>query len=355
MTARAYERLETCCGRRYPAAGRGVAGRHNRNRPGVGRARFARGRVSGTGRRAGNGRAQSVLGRLDFDDGDHLQHRPTGASAGRDLLLTDYAPRRRSRSTGPPRWSGTAPASPAVTVTAGRKVARLDDDVLDLDAVDETHLTGEAAAGVAAPGPTGWMGRDTVATIQADQDRIIRDDLNGILVVEGGPGTGKTVVEAAPGRVPALHVPQAAGAARILVIGPNGTFMRHIDQVLALLSLGENDASCSRRSARCTPVSTPARRRHRRPPASRAVPGWPGSSRRPSPTWSRCRQDHADQGSSDDVRLTPSVPEAWRPGAWRRPGDRRAAPAQQGLHVHRGHAGRADPAGGTPGSSAAEA
>ena len=35
---------------------------------------------------------------------------------------------------------------------------------------------------------------DIVATIQADQDRIIREDPRGILVVEGGPGTGKTVV-----------------------------------------------------------------------------------------------------------------------------------------------------------------
>ena len=70
----------------------------------------------------------------------------------------------------------------------------LDDDVLDLDAVDETRLTGEAALLASLRhGRTGRMG-DIVATIQADQDRIIREDRHGILVVEGGPGTGKTVV-----------------------------------------------------------------------------------------------------------------------------------------------------------------
>ena len=36
--------------------------------------------------------------------------------------------------------------------------------------------------------------RDIVETIQAEQDRIIRADLGGVLVVQGGPGTGKTAV-----------------------------------------------------------------------------------------------------------------------------------------------------------------
>ena len=54
---------------------------------------------------------------------------------------------------------------------------------------------------------TGRMG-DIVATIQAEQDRIIRAPMPGILVVEGGPGCGKTVVGAAPGGLPALHAPR---------------------------------------------------------------------------------------------------------------------------------------------------
>ena len=85
-------------------------------------------------------------------------------------------------------------------------------------------------------GRTGTLG-DIVATIQAEQDEIIRSPQAGVLVVQGGPGTGKTVV--------ALH--RAAYLLYthrfpledqgVLVIGPNRVFLRYIEQVLP--SLGE--------------------------------------------------------------------------------------------------------------------
>ncbi len=85
-------------------------------------------------------------------------------------------------------------------------------------------------------GRTGQLG-DIVATIQAEQDEIIRSPQPGVLVVQGGPGTGKTVV--------ALH--RAAYLLYtfrfpledqgVLVIGPNRVFLRYIDRVLP--SLGE--------------------------------------------------------------------------------------------------------------------
>jgi len=85
-------------------------------------------------------------------------------------------------------------------------------------------------------GRTGTLG-DIVATIQAEQDAIIRSPQAGVLVVQGGPGTGKTVV--------ALH--RAAYLLYtyrfpledqgVLVIGPNRVFLRYIEQVLP--SLGE--------------------------------------------------------------------------------------------------------------------
>ena len=78
---------------------------------------------------------------------------------------------------------------------------------------------------------------DIVATIQGEQDEIIRAELPGVLVVQGGPGTGKTVV--------ALH--RAAyllythrfplEGQGVLVIGPNRLFLGYIEQVLP--SLGE--------------------------------------------------------------------------------------------------------------------
>ncbi|NUS91088.1 MAG: DUF2075 domain-containing protein, partial [Nocardia sp.] len=81
--------------------------------------------------------------------------------------------------------------------------------------------------------------RDIVATIQAEQDEIIRLDHPGVLVIEGGPGTGKTVV--ALHRVAYLLYTQRERIERhgVLVVGPNPAFLNHIGRVLP--SLGESD------------------------------------------------------------------------------------------------------------------
>ncbi|HEY2984956.1 MAG TPA: ATP-binding domain-containing protein [Jatrophihabitantaceae bacterium] len=182
------------------------------------------------------------FGRLDLDDGERMYVGRLGLrSDERDQLLVDWrAPASQPfyRATPLQRYGVTRRRH---LQTVARKVVDLDDDVLDLDAVDETHLAGEAALLASLRhGRTGRMS-DIVATIQADQDRIIRDGLKGILVVEGGPGTGKTVV--ALHRAAYLLYTYRNELARrgILVIGPNDTFMRYIDQVLP--SLGENDVA----------------------------------------------------------------------------------------------------------------
>ncbi|MFD1120291.1 HelD family protein [Sphaerisporangium aureirubrum] len=130
--------------------------------------------------------------------------------------------------------------------TRDRRVIGVDDDLFDLDDLteaDRATLNGEAAL-LAALGEkrTGRM-RDIVATIQAEQDRIIRSDLNGVLVVQGGPGTGKTVV--ALHRAAYLLYTHRDRLARrgILLLGPNPTFLRYIEQVLP--SLGETDVLLS--------------------------------------------------------------------------------------------------------------
>jgi DNA helicase IV len=180
------------------------------------------------------------FGRMDFDGGERLYIGRLGLrGAEHDLVLVDWrAPASR------PFYQATPVERCGVTCrrhlrTADRRVIGLDDDVLDLDAVDQTRLTGEAALLASLRrGRTGRMG-DIVATIQADQDRIIREDLKGILVVEGGPGTGKTVVALHRAAYLLYTYRQQLARRGILVIGPNGTFMRYIDQVLP--SLGEND------------------------------------------------------------------------------------------------------------------
>lgn len=120
-----------------------------------------------------------------------------------------------------------------------RTVVGVDDEALDSEALaDAQHdLVGEGAllAALAAP-RTGQMG-DIVATIQGQQDEAIRAKLRGILIVQGGPGTGKTAV--------ALH--RAAyllyahelelSVQGVLVLGPNAIFARYVENVLP--GLGE--------------------------------------------------------------------------------------------------------------------
>ncbi|HEX3946227.1 MAG TPA: hypothetical protein VHW47_00920, partial [Acidimicrobiales bacterium] len=89
---------------------------------------------------------------------------------------------------------------------------------------------------------TGQMG-DIVATIQREQDEIIRSPLAGVLMVQGGPGTGKTAV--ALHRAAYLLYTHRFPLERqgVLVVGPNPLFLRYIEQVLP--SLGETGVTLS--------------------------------------------------------------------------------------------------------------
>jgi DNA helicase IV len=123
-------------------------------------------------------------------------------------------------------------------LTEGQQVLDLEDELFDA-------AGSEGGSGLGLSGPqvllatlersrTGRM-RDIVATVQREQDEIIRGPLPGILVVQGGPGTGKTAV--------ALH--RAAYLLYthrfplenqgVLVVGPNATFIRYIEHVLPSL------------------------------------------------------------------------------------------------------------------------
>ncbi|MFI1865904.1 HelD family protein [Streptomyces jumonjinensis] len=124
--------------------------------------------------------------------------------------------------------------------TEGRTVTALHDEILDL--ADATRTGYEDPGGdavlLAALGAarTGRMA-DIVQTIQAEQDRVIRASRHGVLVVEGGPGTGKTAV--ALHRAAYLlyaHREQLARRA-VLIVGPNPAFLGYIGEVLP--SLGE--------------------------------------------------------------------------------------------------------------------
>ncbi|MCE6995193.1 AAA family ATPase [Saccharothrix sp. S26] len=145
-------------------------------------------------------------------------------------LLTDWrAPAAR------PFYTATAANPEGVTLrrhfrTRGRRLEGFHDD--------ELQLTSKALLD-ALDAPRSRTMRDIVATIQAEQDEVIRLPHRGVLVIEGGPGTGKTAV--ALHRVAYLLYTQRERLSRqgVLVVGPNTGFLRYIGDVLP--SLGETD------------------------------------------------------------------------------------------------------------------
>ncbi|MGH8959830.1 MAG: HelD family protein [Jatrophihabitantaceae bacterium] len=130
--------------------------------------------------------------------------------------------------------------------TAARRVTGVQDEVLDLAGFETSGVegsrvvVGEGALFASLDAARSAHMRDIVATIQADQDRVIRAPLPGVLVVQGGPGTGKTAV--ALHRTAFLLYANRERIARsgVLLVGPNRVFLRYIDQVLP--ALGEADA-----------------------------------------------------------------------------------------------------------------
>jgi DNA helicase IV len=189
------------------------------------------------------------FGRLDFHDGERRYIGRIGIhdeSGDYEQLLMDWR-----ASAARPFYLATA-ASPADVrrrrhiKTRGRTVVGLDDEVLDLAAADpgkHEGLTGESALLAAlSASRTGQM-RDIVETIQAEQDRIIRSDLAGVLVVQGGPGTGKTAVALHRAAFLLYTYRRQLAKRGVLVVGPNATFLRYIGQVLP--SLGETSVLLS--------------------------------------------------------------------------------------------------------------
>ncbi|MGA5900577.1 HelD family protein [Streptomyces venetus] len=124
--------------------------------------------------------------------------------------------------------------------TDGRRVTHLHDEILDLG--DETRTGHEDPTGDAVllaalnSARTGRM-NDIVQTIQADQDRIIRAPHRGVLVVEGGPGTGKTAVALHRAAYLLYEHRELLAKRAVLIVGPNPAFLGYIGEVLP--SLGE--------------------------------------------------------------------------------------------------------------------
>ncbi|RMB59663.1 HelD family protein [Tessaracoccus antarcticus] len=118
------------------------------------------------------------------------------------------------------------------------KVIGLEDDLLDSSVETDLPILGEGALMAALTRARGRTMRDIVSTIQAEQDEAIRAPYQGVTIIAGGPGTGKTVV--ALHRAAYLLYSNRARLERggVLVVGPSNVFMNYIERVLP--SLGED-------------------------------------------------------------------------------------------------------------------
>ena len=179
-----------------------------------------------------------VFGRLDMKD--HATH-----YIGRISLLDEHSAPLLVDWRAPisaPFYQATAQEPLGVVrrrhiATRARTVTSVEDELLDVDQAQHQGLTlqGEGALMSAlSSARSGRMG-DIVATIQGEQDRVIRASDRGILVVQGGPGTGKTAV--ALHRAAYLLYTQRERLERsgVLIIGPSRTFLRYIEQVIPSL------------------------------------------------------------------------------------------------------------------------
>jgi DNA helicase IV len=184
------------------------------------------------------------FGRLDLADGQRYYVGRIGLSdPGGERLLVDWrAPAAQAF------YRATAAEPLGIRrrrhlQLSGRRVVGVGDDVLDanelveLAQTDRSTLSAEATLMAAlATSRTGRM-TDIVATIQGEQDRIIRADAQGVLVVQGGPGTGKTAVALHRAAYLLYAQRERLRGSGVLVVGPNVIFLRYIEQVLP--SLGE--------------------------------------------------------------------------------------------------------------------
>ncbi|MFI0467463.1 HelD family protein [Saccharopolyspora sp. 5N102] len=183
------------------------------------------------------------FGRLDLDGGETFHVGRLGLfdedNEYEPLLLDWRAPAAR------PFYLATAAARDGVRRrrhlrTSWRKVLDYEDEVLDLDTAEQGSdlgLAGEATLLARLDARRTGQMQDIVATIQGEQDRIIRAGMNGVLVVQGGPGTGKTAVALHRAAFLLYTFREQLSKRGVLVVGPNQTFLRYIGQVLP--SLGE--------------------------------------------------------------------------------------------------------------------
>ncbi|MEU9825658.1 HelD family protein [Micromonospora chersina] len=184
-----------------------------------------------------------VFGRLDLRTGQVLHVGRLGVRGeNAETLVVDW------RAPAAAAFYQATPAEPRGVVrrrtiqSSAERVTRIEDDLLDPEsAPPDMAVVGDGALLATLSRATGHGMRDIVSTIQREQDEAIRSPGNGVTIVSGGPGTGKTAV-ALHRAAYLLYSDRARYAGGgILVVGPSSVFVQYIASVLP--SLGEETAT----------------------------------------------------------------------------------------------------------------
>ncbi len=123
----------------------------------------------------------------------------------------------------------------------GEQVVGIEDDLLDETADHDLVVIGEGALMASLKRARGPHMKDIVATIQAEQDEAIRAPYQGVTIISGGPGTGKTVVALHRAAYLLYTHRRRLEAGGVLVVGPSDLFMNYIERVLP--GLGEDSVT----------------------------------------------------------------------------------------------------------------
>jgi DNA helicase IV len=183
-----------------------------------------------------------VFGRLDVTTGTPIYVGRIGVrTRDHDSLVIDWrAPAAES-------FYRATPEDPRDVIrrrvlhSRGHRVIDIEDDLLQPSRADGMTVVGDGAFLASLARTREGSMRDIVATIQREQDLVIRAPAEGTVIVRGGPGTGKTAVALHRVAYLLFRHRRRFGGRGVLVVGPNQRFTAYIERVLP--ALGEGSAA----------------------------------------------------------------------------------------------------------------
>lgn len=184
-----------------------------------------------------------VFGRLDLADDAEVRHigRIGVRDADYEPLVIDW----RARAAEPfYRATSSDPMGVVrrrVLRCRDEKVLGIEDDLIDTENPSHLPIIGEGALMAALSRARDTKMHSIVATIQAEQDEAIRAPYQGVTMITGGPGTGKTVVALHRAAYLLYSHRTRLENGGVLVVGPSSVFMNYIERVLP--SLGEDSVT----------------------------------------------------------------------------------------------------------------